>query len=311
VVALVAVSRLAAADPNPEAEKLFRDGRALLKDGKLGEACDKFTASSHLEPSVGTLLNLGDCRAKLGQTATAWAAFVEASRLAKHAADAPRQAEADRRAAELEPKLSYLTIKAAAPVSGEAITRTGTAIDAALYGQSVPLDPGDYEIKATATGYTDWSQKIKVKPDGDHASIEVPALTAVPVKPVATAPVPAQPAPVVVETSSFTGRRKAGVAIGAVGLVGLGVASVFAFQAHSLEDDARALCPTGQPCRNLDATHKSDDAVSKANIATYASIAGLAAVTAGVVLWVTGAPESHVMPTATRDSAGITVVGRF
>ena len=80
---VVASAALAHAEPNPEAEKLFRDGRALAKQGNLAGACDAFAASNKLESSVGTLLNLGDCRAKLGQTATAWATFVEAGRLAK------------------------------------------------------------------------------------------------------------------------------------------------------------------------------------------------------------------------------------
>src|SRR5689334_14611288 len=104
VVTLASV-QLVHAEPNPEAEKLFRDGRALIKQGKLAQACEAFAASNKLEPSVGTLLNLGDCRAKLGQTATAWASFVEAGRLAKKQNDR-RQAEADRRTAELEPRLS-------------------------------------------------------------------------------------------------------------------------------------------------------------------------------------------------------------
>src|SRR5690606_10533025 len=68
-----------------EAEVLFRDGRKLIKAGKLAEGCDKIAASERLESSVGALLNLGDCREKLGELASAWAAFRKAEARAKHA----------------------------------------------------------------------------------------------------------------------------------------------------------------------------------------------------------------------------------
>src|SRR6185503_15474079 len=171
----LASAALAHAQPSPEAEKLFRDGRALAKQGKLVEACDAFAASNKLDSSVGTLLNLGDCRAKLGQTATAWATFVEAGRLAKKQSDR-RQAEADRRAAELEPKLSYLVIQVDAPATGQRVLRDTTLIDPAVFGQPIALDPGAYEVHAEAPGLVAWSQKITVRPDGDRATVRVPKL---------------------------------------------------------------------------------------------------------------------------------------
>src|SRR4051812_35345515 len=66
-----------------EAEVLFRDGRTLIRRGKLAQGCDKLDASERLESSVGTLLNLGDCREKLGKFASAWAAFRKAEAMAK------------------------------------------------------------------------------------------------------------------------------------------------------------------------------------------------------------------------------------
>src|SRR5262245_38802765 len=65
------------------AERLFLDGRELIKQGRLAAGCAKLQASEELEPSVGTLLNLGDCRERLGQTASAWAAFRKAEAIAR------------------------------------------------------------------------------------------------------------------------------------------------------------------------------------------------------------------------------------
>jgi hypothetical protein len=84
---IVAASATVAHAQSAPAEALFRDGRALIKQGKLEAGCDKLAASEKLESSVGTLLNLGDCKEKLGQTATAWAAFRKAEAMAKRAAN--------------------------------------------------------------------------------------------------------------------------------------------------------------------------------------------------------------------------------
>jgi hypothetical protein len=341
VVACALVSGLAGAEPNPEAEKLFRDARALLKAGKLPEACDAFAASSRLEPSVGTLLNLGDCRAKLGQTATAWAAFAEAGRLAKREHDAKRQAEADKRVAELDAKLSYLTIQLApdAKMAGMAITRAGTPVDDALLGHAMPIDPGDYEIRATVAGFVDFSSRVTVGPDADKKTVVIQRLHKyAPIgsevktgKPDGAKPDGSKPdAPAKPETkpddepaappppSSFTPMRKAAIGVGAVGVIGLGVSTVLALGAKSLEDEARSVCPAGMPCRDMAAAQKSKDAVSKANVATIVGGVGLAAIAAGVVMWVVGKPhateasrEAAIVPVVTPDAVGFGVVGRF
>ena len=54
-------ARAQPADPSAAAESLFREGRREAVAGHHAEACDKFRASERLDPSTGTLLNLGDC----------------------------------------------------------------------------------------------------------------------------------------------------------------------------------------------------------------------------------------------------------
>jgi len=314
----LASAALAHAQPSPEAEKLFRDGRALAKQGKLAEACDAFAASNKLESSVGTLLNLGDCRAKLGQTATAWATFVEAGRLAKKQSDR-RQGEADRRAGELEPKLSYLVIQVDAPAADQRVLRDATLIDAAVFGQPVALDPGTYEVHAEAPGLVAWTQKITIKPDGDRATVRVPKLARAAVAgpgATATEPAPAAEAPRDEPASRFTTRRKIALAAGGVGVVALGASTLLVLQAKSMHDEARKACPAGEPCRDLAASDKSKQAVSRANLATVVGGIGIAALAAGAVLWIAGAPQEssrvvRIAPAATPDSIAMTVVGSF
>ena len=122
----------AARAQNAGAEALFREGRDMIKHGNLAGGCDKLEASEKLESSVGTLLNLGDCREKLGRQASAWAAFRKAEALAKrNGNDAKREREARRRALALEDDLASVTVQVGpkAKSGGLVIKRDGELVD--------------------------------------------------------------------------------------------------------------------------------------------------------------------------------------
>jgi tetratricopeptide (TPR) repeat protein len=106
LTAALALAPLAHADVAADAAAsatVFREARALMEQGRIAAACDKFEAANKLLPTPGTLLSLADCREKNGQTATAYGAFQEAGILARQKGDEDRDAEAKRRAALLEP----------------------------------------------------------------------------------------------------------------------------------------------------------------------------------------------------------------
>ena len=137
---------------SPEAEGLFREGRSLMKAGQLDAACDRFARSQKLEPSVTTLLNLGDCHERAGRTATAWDTFLQAKRLAE--ITDKRRAEAERRATALEPQLARLTITIDGDhqARGLVILRNRKPVDPAAWNTAVPIDPATYQIEARAPG---------------------------------------------------------------------------------------------------------------------------------------------------------------
>src|SRR5512143_1351640 len=145
------------------AEALFRDGRSLIKQGKLDAGCDKLEASEKLESSVGTLLNLGDCREKQGRYATAWAAFRKAEDEAKRDGnDKKRQAEAKRRAQKLEDSLAQITIQVgpSSKSDGLVVKRDGETLDPAVWGTAIVVDPGNHKIVAEAPGEKPWSTEV-------------------------------------------------------------------------------------------------------------------------------------------------------
>src|SRR5262245_52355389 len=160
-----------------EAEVLFRDGRDLIKHGKLAAGCDKLAASERLEGSIGTLLNLGDCREKLGKLASAWAAFRKAEAMARRSGkDDKRQAEAARRAAQLEPRRSNLVIEVQGGVAGMVVRREGEVIDQAAWNTPMPVDPGTYTIVAEAPGFVAWSAPVTVPAGAQRQVVTVPTL---------------------------------------------------------------------------------------------------------------------------------------
>lgn len=308
-----------------EAEVLFRDGRNLIKRGKTAVGCDKLAASERLESSIGTLLNLGDCREKLGKLASAWAAFRKAEAMAKRiGSDDKRRGEAGKRAAQLEPRLANLEIDVPAHMDGLTIRRDGEIMDAAGWSTPLPIDPGSYTITAEAPGYTAWRQVVTVRPGARREVIAVPPLERAPV--VAAPPAAAPPAAavwpppqaslggttrVVVERGTWTKLRavSAVFAIAGAGAIGTGV--YFGVHAKSLQDRSDKLCPLTL-CASDEGLRLNDQAKTSASRANIFYIAGGASLATAVVLWFVGAPgETVIRPSIGSQQYGVTLAGSF
>jgi len=337
-LAILAVAAPAARAQSVEADVLFREGKKLLKEGKIAEACDKLEASDRIESSIGTLLNLADCRERNHQLATAWAAFRKAATAAKIAHDTKRESEAHRREKLLDARLSYLTINVpdGNRVDGLAIARNGTTIDPALWNQSVPIDPGEYEIVGQAPNRERWSKRVKIASEGETVAIEVPKLEAphakTPDRPVAVTPPRTPPAKPIVATaddhsteapvrddraqpSMFTTKRKLALGIAAAGVAGIALGVVFGMKGQDAEKQSDMICPTST-CNDAHALQLNSDARSDGLYANVGYVVGGAAVAGAAVLWFVGAPkaardEVAVTPIVTSDHVGFSFAGRF
>jgi hypothetical protein len=146
------------------AEELFRQGRMLTKDRRFTEACAKFADSQRLDPAVGTELNLARCYEDNGQTASAWALYNDVAVVAHRAGQLDRARLALRRAADLEKRLSRLTIEVASNdgAEGFAVQRDGKVVGQSEWNTPIPIDPGDHTVVATASGRRAWSTRVTV-----------------------------------------------------------------------------------------------------------------------------------------------------
>jgi tetratricopeptide (TPR) repeat protein len=293
------------ADP-AAAEALFREGRALLQRGELAPACEKLEASNALDPSAGTLLNLAACRLKQGRTATAWAHFLSAERLAQNQSRAEQASEAKRRALELEPQLSTLTLLAPAAPPGLQVRRMGQVVQSASLGMAVPVDPGPIVIEATAPGYESVRLEVTLGASADRRVLEIP-------------PLRRSPARVAVDSSSIVGSgpavREAPPAprpsnalpwlIGGTGGAALLAGGVLGALALSSNSEAIQQCDAGNSHACRETQNRRD---GQALASTVCVGAGLVGVGVGVVWLLTGNSRTagaawSYQGQVTRDSA--------
>ncbi|HVY32365.1 MAG TPA: hypothetical protein VHB79_37770 [Polyangiaceae bacterium] len=178
------------------AEALYRQARDLMAKGLLDEACPKFAESQRLDPATGTLLNLASCHERQGKLATAWLEYSDAMVAARRDAREDRVEFARERVADLEPKLSRLTILLAADADAEGLTLEldGANVGRAVVGAPFPVDPGEHRVRASAPGKTAQVFKVQIGAVADQQSLTVSKLADAPAEPAA-APAAVAPAP--------------------------------------------------------------------------------------------------------------------
>ena len=289
LLAALSAGGAAWAQPTPQdkalAEGLFQDGRKLMEAGQLPEACTKLAESQRLDPSAGTLLNLAVCHEKQGKVASSWAEFKEAASMSAAAGKQDRADYANKRAAEMEALLPRLVLEIAAATPGMGIKLNGKELSAAAAaGSGMPVDPGEYAIEATAPGKTPWSERVTIEAAPGAKRVTIPALQDVP----KAKPPPPKPAPKPVlppkEEGGAIPLRTLGFVAGGLGVVGLGVGSVFGILTFSSAGDAEQTCAPGEDQCGRDRQDAYEAGQTSGLISTIAFGAGAAFVGAGAVL---------------------------
>jgi hypothetical protein len=280
------------------AEVLFREGKKLLNEGKLDQACPKLRESYALDPATGALLATALCYERAGKLASAWAAYTEAASRAKQEGQADREQSARSSADRLEPRLAHLIVEVDAKVDASQVSvhRDGVPLRVVVWGTPIPVDAGAHVITATAPGVAKFERQVTSR-DGEEIRVNVSfsrdaGSGVAPVTSDASEPVRADVAAEPSEASGFwTPLRTTGVVIGAFGVGGLALGGLFSMRALSLKDQSeRDGCLPDNRCTE-EGTSTRLDARSNGDLATIATLAGAVLVTGGVALFVIGAPE--------------------
>jgi len=292
------------------AEALFDQGKAAMAAKNYAEACPKFFESNKLDQGIGTSLWLADCYEMNGQTASAWAEFREAAGLAVKANDTREKVARDRAQA-LEGKLARLVllVPPTSRLPGLHVARDGGEVAAALWGTSVPVDPGRHTVVASAPDHRPQTLSIEIVPGPGEQALIVPPLVELPQAPAGPLEGAAGAGAAGPTIAGLPLPRAAAVAAGALGVVSLALGSYFGLHAGSELDASNANGHCG--ARNLcDATGVADrsSAQSAATASTVLFVVAGAALAGGGVLWFTSAPPARSAAPAGAGGAAMTRV---
>jgi len=328
LVVATTLQTMPAAAQRAEATFLFDEGRAAMARHDYGAAISKLEQSQQLDPAVGTLLNLAECYASLGRTASAWSAYRDASSLAATTRQVERERYAARKAQELEPQLSRLVVivKPPARVPGLQLTRNGVPLSEALWGAAMPVDPGAQHLEAKAPGYQTWKLDVDVTDGAASRQVELSELVAEAAAPPAAVPAPVSAAPVVVPAAqparvptdrgvappSSSVMPTVGWVAVAAGAVSLG-AGIFLF-ADGRSKISDANCPDQICVRGVGDKSLHDSGRSHEKLGVGLGIAGLALAGAGVSLLLLAppaAPSTSLRAQLRLTASGLDLHGAF
>jgi hypothetical protein len=268
-------------DAEAEARELFADARKLAAAGEHEKACPKFEASLRLKSGVGVQYNLADCWEQIGKTASARRMFLRAADGAREAGQVEREEAARARAEALELRIPRLAIAVESPAPGLVVERGGDELEPSSWNVAIPLDPGLYELKATASGRRPWSKKVELPASAQTVWVEIPELTELRRAPAAKPQSDRKVAFTVAsredinpQTQSwFTTGRKVGLVLAGVGAAGVTVGVLASLEYKSQNDAARAICPTSVNCTHAEII-EHDELVQGAKSARYWAFLG-------------------------------------
>ena len=299
------------ADPSPTdkaaSDGLFQDAKKLIRAGRFNEACPKFEESQRLDPTPGTLLNLGDCYRSVSppRNASAWGAYRQAEVMARQRGDAARQEGAALRAQAVEPLLSRVTIAVppAARIPGLEVKWDGRPVGEGVFGSAFPVDAGEHAIVASAPGHKSWTGKGVVGASGETTTIDVPVLPLGAAETMPGAPVPDAP--------YWGTQRGVGLGLGLAGLVGIVVGSVYGVKAANKNADSLPHCqPNNSKLCDVTGVQLGEDAFGASYVSTAGFLAGGAGLVGGTILFLT-APAAPAKSTSGRRRFEATPVVGF
>lgn len=272
-----------------EAERRFSEAVAHMDAKRYAAACPLLKQSHALDPSSGTLLNLGDCYEQLGSTGSAYRAFEEARELAVRSGKSDRASVAEIRTRRLAQVLRRLTLA----LPAERPPNLAIRVDGELLQVSNPttqllVDPGTHEVVASAPGHVESRLSVPAPEPGGTTLVRIPPLT--PLSSVTTGSDERAGA------SHFNGREIAAIVTGGVGVAGVVVGSVFGLRSQSKHDESDRYC-SGNVCRDPRGVELMNQARSAGNASTVSFVVGAVALGTAVTLLLFELPSDDTAAT--------------
>lgn len=298
------------------ARALGQEGVKLADAGNCKEAIDKLARSEKLFHAPTTLARLGECQVQVGKLVEGSESLNKVVRetLAPNApaAFAAAQERAKKVLAEAKPKIAKLKIAVAGPADNNYVVKLdGEVVPPANLNMNRPTNPGDHVVEASAPGYKTATAKVSLTEGGNDSvalTLEVdpnapkpepvapppPAANPSPPPPLPSPPPPAEPPPP-------PSRVPAYAALG-VGVVGIGVGSIFGLLAIGKKGDVQDACD-GTKCPNS-VQDNIDSGKTFGTVSTIGFIVGGVGLIAGAYLYITSAPKTGWDPNKNRTFVG-------
>jgi PEGA domain len=299
------------------ARQLFVDAEHDEDGGRWSDALQKLRRVVEVKRTGGVAYHVALCEEHLGQLAAALDDYTAAQGLARdeNAQDVLRLV--GKRITDLAQRVPHVTIRVPADVPDARVTLDGAALPAAVLGTSIPVDPGDHRVEATAPGHSPASRVVTLREhDSTAVYLTLPPLVAPPAPPASPSPPPpdasASPSapqnPVTAETPSAPRTAALLSTAGAVVLAAGGVgAYVLAGNAHASGKTSCAQVISTSP----DACNSQKSAVHVWDFTAAGAWVAAAAVGAvAVVLWARPAPAA-ASASLLVGLGGVDLEGRF
>jgi hypothetical protein len=262
-----------------QAESLFHRAVERMDQGDYTGACPLLEQSQALDPSSGTLLNLGDCYEHTGRLASAWRTFADAETLALAGARRDRAEVARARKNALLPRVPQFKLVAPErPVVALSVELDGRPLDIAALDAPIAVDAGDHQVRARAPGFDDIVLRVEAGEPGSTTAVKIPDFSRHAAASGTTAPDPSA------SRFSLDVQDVAAISAGAVGVAGVIVGTVFGLKSQSKHADSDDYC-TGQTCQDPRGVELMNEARTAGNLSTTGFVIGGLGLATGAVLW--------------------------
>lgn len=302
------------------ARRLFNEGLDLRRADDHAGALAKLAAADALFATPKTRLELGREQLANGKLVEAHASLLSVANVAAPAGEEPKyvatRAEAARLVSEVFPRIP--TLRFVGPSSPTLIVEVDAlAVPHAALAEPRMLNPGDHVVVLKREGAPDRVVMLTLR-EGESSALmlvdaraPLPAPAREPAQPTSRPPISVPPhraALPATRSSSWSAQRTVAVAVAGASAVAFGVTGYLALSARATFDDSAPHCPgPGNACGPTGVALR-EDALAKANAATFIGAAGVAGAALAGVLWFTAPRGSTSVGVA---SNGVVVGGTF